>query len=52
VIGALATSLAAVAATGVVLPFAAVTIALGIATLWITWRGLGAAPRPAALVAD
>jgi hypothetical protein len=53
VVAALATSLAAVAATRVVLPFAAVTIALGIATLWIGYGADWVLLRwPAALVAD
>jgi hypothetical protein len=53
VLAALATSLAAVAATRVVLPFAAVTIALGIATLWIGYGADWVLLRwPAALVAD
>ena len=53
VLAALATSLALVAATGVVLPFAGVTIALGIATLWIGYGADWVLLRwPAALVAD
>ena len=53
VIAALATSLAAVAATRVVLPFAAVTIALGIATLWLGYSADWVLLRwPTALVAD
>jgi|SRR5579871_1600934 len=35
VVGAIATSIALVAATGIVLPFAIVLVAFGIATLWI-----------------
>ena len=53
VLAALATSLALVAATGVVLPFTTVTIALGIATLWIGYSADWVLLRwPAALVAD
>ena len=53
VLAALATSLALVAATGVVLPFAVVTIALGVATLWIGYGADWVLLRwPAALVAD
>lgn len=53
VIAALTTLLAAVAATRVVLPFAAVTIALGLATLWIGYAADWVLLRwPVALVAD
>jgi hypothetical protein len=53
VLAALATSIALVAATRVVLPFASVTIALGIATLWIGYSADWVLLRwPAALVAD
>ena len=50
---ALGTSLALVAATRVVLPFAGVTIALGVATLWIGYSADWVLLRwPVALVAD
>ena len=53
VLAALATALALVAATSVVLPFAGLTIALGIATLWIGYGADWVLLRwPAALVAD
>ena len=53
VLAALATSLALVSATRVVLPFAGVTIALGVATLWIGYGADWVLLRwPAALVAD
>ena len=53
VLAALVTSLALVAATGVVLPFTTVTIALGVATLWIGYSADWVLLRwPAALVAD
>ena len=53
VLAALATSLALVSATRVVLPFAVVTIALGVATLWIGYGADWVLLRwPAALVAD
>ena len=53
VLAALATSLALVTATRVVLPFAGVTIALGVATLWIGYGADWVLLRwPAALVAD
>jgi hypothetical protein len=53
VLAALVTSLALVTATGVVLPFAVVCIALGVATLWIGYSVDWVLLRwPAALVAD
>ena len=53
VLAALATSLALVGATRVVLPFAALTVVLGIATLWIGYSADWVLLRwPAALVAD
>ena len=53
VLAALATPLALVAATRVVLPFAGFTIALGVATLWIGYRADWVLLRwPAAAVAD
>jgi hypothetical protein len=53
VTAALATALGAVAATGVVLPFAAFTIGLGVATLWIGYGADWVWLRwPVALVAD
>jgi hypothetical protein len=53
VLASLGTALALVAATRVVLPFAAVTIALGIGTLWIGYSADWVLLRwPAALVAD
>ena len=53
VAASLGTALALVAATRVVLPFAAVTIALGIATLWIGYSADWVLLRwPVALVAD
>ena len=53
VLAALGTSLALVAATRAVLPFAGVTIALGVATLWIGYSADWVLLRwPAALVAD
>jgi len=53
VLAALTTSLALVIATRVVLPFAGVTIALGVATLWIGYSADWVLVRwPAALVAD
>ena len=53
VLAALATSLALVSATRVVLPFAGVTIALGVATLWIGYGADWVLLRwPVALVAD
>lgn len=53
VIAALGSALALVTATGVVLPFAAVTIALGVATLWIGYSANWVLLRwPVALVAD
>jgi hypothetical protein len=52
-LGALATSLALVGATRVLLPFAAGTVALGVATLWIGYSADWVLLRwPAALVAD
>ena len=53
VVGALATSLALAAATGAVFPFAGVTVALGVATLWIGYEADWVLLRwPVALVAD
>ena len=53
VLAALATSIALVTATRVVLPFAGVAITLGIATLWIGYSADWVLLRwPAALVAD
>jgi hypothetical protein len=53
VLAALGTSLALVAATRVVLPFAVFTIALGVATLWIGYSADWVLLRwPVALIAD